>query len=235
MHISNASAVLALSLPVSSSHSPPTPRPWSAQTNDRQIIDLLATVHDRGKDLFNTGDHAGGYRLFQGSLATIRLVLLKELQDSVDQGLSRASREADNARRALVLHEVIEDVRKKLHPTAGPSEKLGPPRKAMTDSDGVPKAPAVELPMIPSNVVETPEPPKASPVSPKPKDDLPAPPPIIQATPTKNPKPSKPMSPPDAPDALTVPPRPATLGLHPASCPRPSRRGIARIAPCPRL
>src|SRR5262245_21087544 len=77
--------------------------PASRSTTDRQIIDTLGKVHDRGAALFNAGDHGGCYRLFQGTLQTVRLVLPRDLQDQVDAGLARAEREVDLGRRAMVL------------------------------------------------------------------------------------------------------------------------------------
>src|SRR5436309_15813581 len=106
--------------PLFAAEGAPTPR----TTNDRQIIDLLARIHDQGAALFNAGDHGGCYRMFQGALVTAKLVLPKEIQASVDLGLSRAEMQTNPAQRALALHEVIEEVRKKLHPTAGKGEGL---------------------------------------------------------------------------------------------------------------
>src|SRR5262249_55753644 len=62
--------------------------PQQRITNDRQIIDLLARVHDQGAALFNAGDHGGCYRMFQGALVTAKLVLPREIQELVDRGLS---------------------------------------------------------------------------------------------------------------------------------------------------
>ena len=49
------------------------------KTNDREIIDLLADIHNRGAILYNQGDTAGSYRLFEGSLRTVQMLLPKEL------------------------------------------------------------------------------------------------------------------------------------------------------------
>jgi hypothetical protein len=210
------------------------------KTDDRQIIDLLASIHDRGANMFNAGDHVGSYRLFQGTLLTVRLVLPKEVQDLVDRGFARADMEPNYVRRALVLHEVIEDVRKKLHPTAGSVEKLGQPRKADTSgtTDGL-RAP--ETPNLkPSTTLETHEPPKAPTIVPKAKTEPAPPAPILQSVPTSNPK--KPMPPPDAPapsEGLTVPPRPTTpakpMTLPPAPLPAPvtPASGPLDLAPLP--
>lgn len=214
-------------------------KPMERKTDDRQIIDLLAAVHDRGANLFNSGDHAGSYRLFQGSLMTIRLVLPKDIQDLVDRGFARADLEPNYLRRAMVLHEVIEDVRKRLHATAGSVEKLGQPRKAdpktMTDELKAPDAPKLQ----PSNPLETNEPPKAPTVAPKPKaEPSPAPPPILQTVPASNPK--KPMPPPEAPApniGLTVPPRPTTPAgsNNPLSPPGPLPGPVTPAAGTPEL
>ncbi len=197
-------------------------KPMERKTDDRQMIDMLASIHDRGAMLFNSGDHAGSYRLFQGSLMTVRLVLPKELQAIVDRGLAQAEAQPDYVHRAMTLHALIEEVRKKLHPTAGQAEKLGQPRKAdpMGTADLL-KAPETIETSQPPKRIETTEPPKAPAVSPKPKIDA-APPPILKDIPTSNPK--RPMPPPEGPstqNGLTVPPRPATPSGSASSPPAP--------------
>ena len=44
-------------------------------TLDRQIADALRDVHDRGADLYNAGDEAAGYRVYQGGLIVARGLL----------------------------------------------------------------------------------------------------------------------------------------------------------------
>ncbi len=220
--------------------------PKERMTNDRQIIDSLAKIHDRGAALFNAGDANGCYRLFQGSLHTVKLVLPKELQEAVEQGMARADREPDTIRRAMVLHEVIEDVRRKLHPTAGKLEVLPNPRPAMTEADPpmpLPIGPVRPQPVRPgeaATLVEeapkltpepaaplgpmTPEPPKA-PVSAPGRIKIDPPPPVISGVPTSNTKPAKPKSaPPDdlLPEPLSVPPRPDVPPLPPTKDSPPS-------------
>lgn len=147
-------------------------QPAQRSTNDRQIIDLLARVHDQGAALFNAGDHGGCYRMFQGSLVTAKLVLPKELQESVDRGLSRAEMQTSPAQRALALHDVIEDVRKKLHPTAGKPEPLPPPKKEGMADAGVPvKSPVV--PGVPEPPPRRMDPPKVATDRPKVSTDGP--------------------------------------------------------------
>ncbi|MFL5339322.1 MAG: hypothetical protein ACJ8F7_04065 [Gemmataceae bacterium] len=128
-------------------------------TDDRQIIDLLASIHNRGAELFNAGDQAGCYRLFEGSLVTIQLLLPTELNSLVEQGLAEAAREPGITQRALRLHKLIEDVRVKLHPTAGPAPTLLPlPRKKMTSDSEPEKAPGVATKPVEANPVKNPGP-----------------------------------------------------------------------------
>ncbi|HEV3144145.1 MAG TPA: hypothetical protein VGZ47_09700, partial [Gemmataceae bacterium] len=106
--------------------------PIERRINDRQIIDLLADIHNRGAALFNRGDAMGSYHLFEGSLRTVQPLLPADLQSDVTRGLAVAERQADPLARALTLHELIESVRKKLHPTAGPKGTKLPAPKPLT-------------------------------------------------------------------------------------------------------
>lgn len=211
-------------------------KPMERKTDDRQIIDMLASVHDRGATLFNSGDHVGSYRLLQGSLMMVRLVLPAELQTAVDRGLAQAEMQPDYVRRAMALHALIEEVRKKLHPTAGPAEKLGQPRKAdpMGTADLLKAPEATGTSQLPKGT-ETSEPPKAPAVSPKPKLEA-APPPILKNIPTSNPK--RPMPPPEGPstnNGLTVPPRPVTPSGTASSPPAPLPAPVTPTAGPPDL
>jgi hypothetical protein len=106
--------------------------PVERKVNDRQIIDLLADIHNRGAALFNRGDMMGSYRLFEGSLRTIQPLLPADLQGEVTMGLVKAERQMDPTTKALALHELIETVRKKLYPTAGPKGTKLPSPKPLT-------------------------------------------------------------------------------------------------------
>jgi hypothetical protein len=203
--------------------------PLTRNTNDRQIIDLLARVHDQGAALFNTGDHGGCYRMFQGALVTAKLVLPKELQDLVDRGLSRAEMQADPVRRAMALHDVIEDVRRKLHPTAGRGELLPKPRGAGegggSGAKPLPTVPGVPEP--PPGKLENP-PKLGSPAKPldfgnSPKiGTLPKPPELLDlphAPPYSSPEPPKAPAAPPGRINLADPPPPVLSGL-PTSNPK---------------
>lgn len=193
--------------------------PTERTTNDRQIIDTLAGIHDRGAALFNSGDTAGCYRLFQGSLQTVRLVLVGEVKALVERGLSDAERTPDVARRALMLHEVIEAVRVKLRETAGPAgQPLPIPRTA-------PGGPPVKPTSTPSHPM--PDPSKA----PAPLEISPAPPSPIDIKPSPTDIPAVPM--PMKTGSLDLPvPVPATP-MKPVDLPTPPMKTVDLPLPPP--
>jgi len=94
----------------------PDATPQPRQALDRQLAEVLKDVHNRGADLYNSGDVAGCYRLFQGALLTLRPLLdhRAELQKTIDGALAESERNPDMRRRAFALHRLIEDVRSQL-------------------------------------------------------------------------------------------------------------------------
>jgi hypothetical protein len=200
-------------------------------TTDRQIIDLLARVHDQGAALFNQGDIGGCYRMFQGALVTAKLVLPKELQETVDRGLSRAEMQPDPVRRAMALHDLIEEVRKKLHPTAGKGEPLQRPRgvgegSGLRPMDTVPGVP------VPGKGPDTGLPPPGKTTDPKlteppPKLNLPPKSPDLNTESSGLPaftSPEPPKAPAKPPGRINLgdPPPPVLSGL-PTSNPKPMK------------
>jgi hypothetical protein len=138
------------------------PKLPDAKAFDKLVIDALRGAHNKGADLYNdTKDFAGAYRLYQGALVTVRPLLAHrpDAQKLIDAGLADAEKETDAARKAFLLHEAIEAVRKNLKVAIGaqkPDEvkKPEPPKKP----DEVKKP-------------ETPKPkPNALPVAPSPHD-----------------------------------------------------------------
>lgn len=129
---------------------------------DKAVIDSLRAVHNKGADLYNTSnDHAGAYRLYQGALEMVRPLLAHrpEAQKIIDSGLIAAGKETDTDRKAFVLHETIESVRKQLKvangfenaPAKKPEEKKseakkpaekGPPAKKPEEKQPEKKEPA---------------------------------------------------------------------------------------------
>lgn len=97
----------------------PKPLP-DAKAFDALVVDTLREVHDRGADLYNTKkDYVGTYRLYQGSLLTVKPLLAHrpEAQKLVEGGLAAAEKESDPATRAYLLHKTIEDLRTHIRST----------------------------------------------------------------------------------------------------------------------
>src|SRR5690349_18284262 len=62
---------------------------------DKQVSDSRREVHDRGRELYNAGDAAGGYRMYQGGLLVARGILVHrpDVQRLITDGLVAAERE----------------------------------------------------------------------------------------------------------------------------------------------
>ena len=72
----------------------------------------LRDVINAGAKMFNDqGDHAGCYRLYQGSLISVRPFLPKELQTKIDTGITNAEKMPSFADRAFELRRVLDEVR----------------------------------------------------------------------------------------------------------------------------
>ena len=94
---------------------------------DKAAVAALKDVHDRGAELYNSGDAAGAYRLYQGALLAVRPLLDHRpfAQKAIDDGFAEANKSAGSVRvQAFRLHETIEQVRATL--------KLRPAEAALT-------------------------------------------------------------------------------------------------------
>lgn len=158
-------AALALAAALAANVSADDPKLPDAKAFDKLVIDSLRGVHNKGADLYNEGrDFAGAFRVYQGALMTVQPLLghRPEAQKLIDTGLEAAEKEADPARKAFLLHEAIEAVRKNLKtanaepkkttepPTKPPEEpkKVDPPAKKPEE----PKAPALPVAPAPREV-----------------------------------------------------------------------------------
>ncbi|HKB05558.1 MAG TPA: carboxypeptidase-like regulatory domain-containing protein [Gemmataceae bacterium] len=109
------------------------------QALEKQVSDALREVHDRGRELYNAGDAAAGYRIYQGGLLVARGVLTHrpDVQRLITDGLIAAEREPSVARRAFMLHELIEKVRVEVRSAARKAETVViPPREVKTGEKG---------------------------------------------------------------------------------------------------
>lgn len=123
----------------------------------KQLSDALKAAHNRGADLFNGGDHAGCYRMFQGALLTAKPLVGADVQKVIDDGLANAESDPRIDRRAFLLHETIEAVRKELKP--GGAAAKTPEKKPEV------KKPEVKKPEVTKPEVKKPE--VTKPVAPK--------------------------------------------------------------------
>jgi len=92
------------------------PQGFDKTQMDRQLYDTLRDVHNRGRELYNKGDTVGCLRLFEGALELTRPALhyRPEEQKLIKEGLAKAAKIDSTGDRAFALHELIEDVRKRL-------------------------------------------------------------------------------------------------------------------------
>jgi hemoglobin len=96
---------------------------------DQQLADTLRDVHNKGAELYNSGDRNGCYRMFQGALLAIKplLALHPDLQKEIENGMAAADKLPRVDNQAFELHKLIEGVRGKLktNATAKPAETTG--------------------------------------------------------------------------------------------------------------
>jgi truncated hemoglobin YjbI len=95
---------------------------------DAIIHKLLPPIINQGADLYNSGDDIGPYRLWQGTLETLRPMLAhhRDLQKAIDEALDRAAGCVSPADRPFYLRAALDKIRKATAPR--PLEKLPPPR-----------------------------------------------------------------------------------------------------------
>ena len=152
---------------------------------DKLVIDTLREVHNKGADLYNTAkDFAGAYRVYQGALVAVRPLLAHrpDAQKMIDAGLDAAEKEADAAKKAFLLHESIEGVRKYLKVAIGEKKADEPkksdvpakmPEEKKPDPTPVKKPEEKKPDPVPAKKPDEPKKPDPVPVAPVPKDGKP--------------------------------------------------------------
>jgi hemoglobin len=119
-----AAAVVAVAL------AQPEPKPPEGSGNskdiDKHVYNSLRDVINHGADLYNAGDWAGCYRLYEGALMAVEPMLghRAELQKAIRDGVQNARRNPAVDRRAFDLRGVIDRVRNDVNPN---------PKKPATD------------------------------------------------------------------------------------------------------
>ena len=126
-------AVFALGLvAAASAQSPPT-----LADLEKRAVDVLRDVHNRGAELYNRGDAAGCYRMYEGALVAVRPFLAHRpaVTKTLDDGLADVAKSPDGVKvQAFRLHELIETIRAdlKAEPKKATSESKAPPPKTPT-------------------------------------------------------------------------------------------------------
>ncbi len=88
----------------------------------------LRDVINTGARMFNEqGDHAGCYRLYQGSLLSVRAFLSADLQKKIDQGIAKSDQLPTYADRAFELRRVLDEIRASTKPGGGAVGTKDPP------------------------------------------------------------------------------------------------------------
>jgi hypothetical protein len=103
----------------------------AASTTNQRLAEALLELHEVGRTLYNDGDYAGGYRIYQGGLMAARRMLADrpDLQKLISDGMAVADRQPAVDRRAFRLHELIETLRVELaRPTKAAEHLTVPPR-----------------------------------------------------------------------------------------------------------
>lgn len=115
------------------------------RSTEQQLSEALRLMHDRAADLYNEGDPAGGYRLFQGGLMVARDLLAHhaDLQKLIRDGLTEAERQQTIQKRAFALHELTEKVRTELN--ARGKKSNGTAKGSVPDKNPA-KEPALAIP-----------------------------------------------------------------------------------------
>src|SRR5690349_4918125 len=76
--------------------------------SDQKIYETLRDIINEGADLYNNGDAAGCYRLYEGALRGLRPLVREEWQKAIGDGLAEAERTPRLDQRAFVLRGVID-------------------------------------------------------------------------------------------------------------------------------
>ncbi len=102
--------------------------PMNGKALDAALYNTLRDVINQGARLYNSGDQAGCYRLFEGALMAVRPLLAHhpDLQKAITDGLTGAEQDPMLNRRAFVLRSVLDKVRDEINPR-GKAAGGGPP------------------------------------------------------------------------------------------------------------
>jgi hypothetical protein len=117
--------------------------------HDKAVLDTLKDVHNRGAELYNAGEHAAAFRLYQGGLIVAKPFLAhrEKQQAAIKEGLDQIERsQADAKLKAFRLHEVIEQIRTDLKDELKKkADRENPAEAAVTGSVAVAGMPTANI------------------------------------------------------------------------------------------
>ncbi len=124
--------VLVLAGTAAAQDKKPEGKPLDRKALDESIYQSLRGIIDHGADLYNQGDWNGCYRLWEGTLMSLKPLLdhRPKLQESIDGGLSKARQESVLWQRAWALRPVLDKIRSDInadYPHKRKSEQGEPP------------------------------------------------------------------------------------------------------------
>jgi hypothetical protein len=105
------------------------------------LYSSLRDVINNGAKIFNEGDHAGCYRMFQGSLQTVRPFMAPGLQKKIDEGLGQADEMRTFAEKAYKLRSILDEVRTQMKPASAEDKKTEEKKKKIEDKKTEDKKP----------------------------------------------------------------------------------------------
>lgn len=117
------------------------PAPLDRKAEDEHVFKVLREVINHGADMYNNGDKAGCYHLYEGALIALKPLLdhRPQMQKVIDTNLADAERMPNFADRAFKLREAIDKIRADIHPKKADATAKGttpPPPPAAGGSGG---------------------------------------------------------------------------------------------------
>jgi hemoglobin len=87
------------------------PAPLARKDLDARVLKVVTDTINRGADIFNSGDHGGCYRLYQGSLMAVAPLMdhRPDLQKAIQAALDKAPSARTPADRAYVLRGALDE------------------------------------------------------------------------------------------------------------------------------
>ena len=116
---------------------------------EQAAADVLKEVHNRGADLYNRGDPAGAYRMYEGALSAVRPFIAHRpaILKAIEDGLNDTAKTDGAKIQAFRLHEVIEQVRADLKAEVAQA-KLAPPETPPVKPAEAPKVAELAAPLL---------------------------------------------------------------------------------------